>query len=198
MTHPLIRQIIDRDCHVSMSAKAVVRHVISKLKNGYETYRAMPKADRRKLIEDCLKVHQRNRQLFTTVMSGSTGPPKRIRAERPVPLPAKLSGKEVVRLMRKHRKSIAGLAFRLGSTQKRVREVRAGGLANALAVRDWLEAITGDDPGPIPERYRIRNHTEEAPCGFCGCPLYAGDDAYEYVGEVFCSVSCCRQSRGWK
>ena len=27
--------------------------------------------------------------------------------------------------------------------------------------------------------------------------LFVGDMAYEYVGEVFCSVTCCRKSRNW-
>lgn len=28
-------------------------------------------------------------------------------------------------------------------------------------------------------------------------PLYIGDPAFEYVGEMFCSTTCCRKSRGW-
>lgn len=48
--HPIIRQIIDRDCHVSWSNRRVIRHVISKLRNGFETYQTMPRDDRRELL----------------------------------------------------------------------------------------------------------------------------------------------------
>ena len=58
-------------------------------------------------------------------------------------------------------------------------------------------AITSEDPGPIPEKYCVHNRTEEGSCCFCGYPLYDGDPAYDYVGEMFCSVACCRKSRGW-
>ena len=111
--------------------------------------------------------------------------------------PTQLSGKEVIGLMRKHRVRIDALAFRLGTTQKRVRKIRRVGLQDALAIRDWTEAITGDDPGPIPNKYRLANSREATDCCFCGCPLISGDQAFEYVGEVFCSITCCRKSRGW-
>jgi hypothetical protein len=109
----------------------------------------------------------------------------------------RLTGQEVVALMRRHKKTIGGLAFIMGVSQKRIRHVRARGIDNPHAVRDWLEAITGEDPGPLPERYRIRRHIEEAFCDDCGCPLHVGDYAYEYAGAVYCSVTCCRSSRGW-
>ena len=50
--HPIVRQIIDRDCHVSASNRAVMRHVISKLREGYRTFRQLPKAERRQLLQD--------------------------------------------------------------------------------------------------------------------------------------------------
>ena len=68
----------------------------------------------------------------------------------------RLDGKQVVSLMRKHKKTIRGLSFAMGITQKRIRQVREKGLTDHLAIRDWLQAITGEDPGPIPERYRGR------------------------------------------
>ena len=89
------------------------------------------------------------------------------------------------------------LAFRLGTSQKRVRQIRDSGLTDVLAIRDWIQAITGIDPGPIPEKYRINKLQEEGSCCFCGYPLYVGDDAFDYVGEMFCSTSCARKSRGW-
>ena len=35
-------------------------------------------------------------------------------------------------------------------TQKRIRQVRAEGLIDPLSIRDWLEAITGEDLGQFP------------------------------------------------
>jgi len=54
-----------------------------------------------------------------------------------------LSGAEIKSLMRKHRKSIAGLAAAMNVSQVRVRYVRANGVKGALFVQDWLEAIQG-------------------------------------------------------
>lgn len=110
-------------------------------------------------------------------------------------LRTKLQGEELVRLMRRYHWSIRELAMQLGLTQRRIREARSAGLADPLAVRDWLQAITSMDVGPLPERYRICRRIEEADCGECGCPLQVGDQAYEYVGGIFCSVNCCRASR---
>lgn len=111
----------------------------------------------------------------------------------------RLDGKQVVSLMRKHKKTIRGLSFAMGITQKRIRQVREKGLTDHLAIRDWLQAITGEDPGPIPERYRIRGgRGEEGECCYCGFPLFSGDEAFEYVGSMYCSVTCCRCSRGWE
>lgn len=60
-----------------------------------------------------------------------------------------LDGFEISRLMRAHNVTIRGLSERMGITQKRIREVRGSGLDNRNAARDWIEAITGKDPGPI-------------------------------------------------
>ncbi len=61
----------------------------------------------------------------------------------------KLSGDEVVRLMRGHGVTIAQLAKRMGIPQTRVRMIREKGIVGAEFVRDWREAITGVDPGPL-------------------------------------------------
>jgi len=108
-----------------------------------------------------------------------------------------LSGVEVTKLMRRHRKTIGELSFRLGISKKRLRQVRDQGLSDPYAVRDWLEAIVGEDVGPLPTRYRIKHWTEESSCAQCGYPMDVGDHALEYLNEVFCSVTCCRGSRGW-
>ena len=81
--HPIIRQIIDRDCHVGMRKRLVVRHVISRLKGGYATFRALPAADRREFIRQCLEVHRENWELYYDVMSGDvSGRLRRRRAKR--------------------------------------------------------------------------------------------------------------------
>ncbi|HMP71428.1 MAG TPA: hypothetical protein PKA76_18920, partial [Pirellulaceae bacterium] len=185
--HPIIRQIIDRDCHVAESNLTVIRHVVSKLKHGYVTFKAMPKGDRREFILQCIRHHRQNLKIYVEVMSGFS---KTVGAVKVDEVVTTLSGKQVVQLMRKHKKTIESLAFRLGTSQKRVREAREAGLSDPLAVRDWMEAITGDDPGPLPERYRINHITEESNCNNCGYPMGVGDEAYGYVGDIFCSISC--------
>lgn len=194
--HPIVQQVIDRDCHVSMSNREVVRHVISKLRGGYHTFRAMKKHDRRRLIEDCLTRHRANWLLYASVMSGSAAK-GHCRANGYAAGPRSLTGADIIELMRTNRVSIAGLAFRLGTTERRVRHVRQHGLVNLLAVRDWMGAIRGGDPGSLPEKFRICHRSEEAECGFCGYPLFVDDEAFEYEGDVFCSIYCCRKGRGW-
>ena len=66
--HPIIRQIINRDCHVAWSNRTVIKHVISKLKHGRRTYRAMPREDRRRFIKQCIKQHRENWELYRAVM----------------------------------------------------------------------------------------------------------------------------------
>jgi hypothetical protein len=152
--------------------------------------------DRDRFVEDCVRHHRGNRREYVEVMSGFAKTPI---SERPtLPLRSTLSGADVVFLMRKHRMTIELFASKLGTTQKRVRKLRGIGIADPLTVRDWIQAITGTDPGPIPSRLRIQAKTEETECNFCGCPVLLGEETYEYVGQVFCSTSCCRKSRGWK
>ncbi len=68
--HPILRQIIDRDCHVSASNRRVIRHVVSRLTNGYATFRAMAPEHRRSLMRDCIAVHAENQGLYRAVMTG--------------------------------------------------------------------------------------------------------------------------------
>jgi len=68
--HPIIRQIIDRDCHVAESNRKVIRHVISKLRNGMQTFQAMPRDDRRELMQQCIERHRQNREMYAAVMGG--------------------------------------------------------------------------------------------------------------------------------
>lgn len=53
-----------------------------------------------------------------------------------------LTGPTIVRMMRKHRCTIRGLAASMRITQKRVRQVRAKGMHGWAGVWDWLETIT--------------------------------------------------------
>ena len=67
---PIVRQIIDRDCHVAISNRAVIRHVISKLRGEMQTFRAMPREERREWMRQCIARHQQNREQYVAVMGG--------------------------------------------------------------------------------------------------------------------------------
>lgn len=56
-----------------------------------------------------------------------------------------LSGKEVIRLMRKHKVTIRDLKSRFQITLKRIREVRAIGVVGFHA-EEWTFLITGSWP----------------------------------------------------
>ena len=64
----IIRMIIARDCHVGISNRQVIRHVISRLKNGYTTFSELSREDRRYLMEECIKEHKENQELYDFVM----------------------------------------------------------------------------------------------------------------------------------
>jgi transcriptional regulator with XRE-family HTH domain len=64
-----------------------------------------------------------------------------------------MEGKEVKRLMRKNRVTIRELSQRMGITMKRIRQIRNGvGLEGRELMRDWVEGITGTDPGQLLRR----------------------------------------------
>ena len=66
----IISMIVDRDCHVSMTNREVIYHVVSRLRKGRDTFWSMPKKDRRRLMKECIKVHNANRKLYGMVVSG--------------------------------------------------------------------------------------------------------------------------------
>jgi hypothetical protein len=72
--HPVVAQIINRDCHVGSSYPKVIRHVVSKLRHGPKAFRAMPKDDRRLLMRQCIQQHRENRELYQAVMYPSYKP----------------------------------------------------------------------------------------------------------------------------
>ena len=60
-----------------------------------------------------------------------------------------IDGNYIKRLMRINHVTIRGLAARMDIAIKRVRHVRQYGLAEPHVIRDWIEAVTGRDPGTI-------------------------------------------------
>lgn len=74
VVHPIIRQIIDRDCHVGASYRTVIRHVVSKLHGGLIAFRGMPRTDRHLLMQQCIQQHRANRELYLAVMYTSYKP----------------------------------------------------------------------------------------------------------------------------
>lgn len=70
--HAIVKQIIDRDCHVGVSHRAVIRHVISKLRHGYQTFREISAEDRKELLRQCVERHRENREEYIAVMHPSS------------------------------------------------------------------------------------------------------------------------------
>ena len=64
--------------------------------------------------------------------------------------PWRLSGRDLRTLMRRHRVTIRALAQRLEIPMTRVRYRRLHGIDDWNVLRDWVEAITGADPGAVP------------------------------------------------
>ena len=62
---------------------------------------------------------------------------------------AGFTGAVVCGLMRMFRRTIRDLSKDMGITMKRIREVRSEGLSDRMAIRDWIEGITGVDPGEV-------------------------------------------------
>jgi hypothetical protein len=68
--HPIIRLIVDRDCHVGMPYRGVIRHVASRLQGGWPAFKALPREKRRVFIVQCCAVHHANRLLYEIVTRG--------------------------------------------------------------------------------------------------------------------------------
>lgn len=64
----IISMIIDRDCHVSWSNRRVIKHVISRLRNGYRTFATMQRAERRRFMQECIRIHHANQKEYRFVM----------------------------------------------------------------------------------------------------------------------------------
>lgn len=61
----MISMIVGR-CHVADSNLSVIRYVLSRMNPG--SFRKAPRRQRRKLLRDVIREHQRNRQLYRRVM----------------------------------------------------------------------------------------------------------------------------------
>jgi hypothetical protein len=85
-----------------------------------------------------------------------------------------MTGKQITTLMRKNHMTIRGLAKTTGFTMKRIREVRSAGLACPYAVRDWVEAITGTDPGASAEWLAKRDGYSDRPVAQVDRRLFQG------------------------
>ena len=60
-----------------------------------------------------------------------------------------MTGKELSSLMRKNGVTIREMKRRTGFTLKLIREYRESGIPSKSAARDWIQAITGTDPGEL-------------------------------------------------
>ena len=56
--------------HVSATNRQVIRHVISRLKNGYQKWRTIPVARRKQMMRSIIRTHQDNREIYNYVMKG--------------------------------------------------------------------------------------------------------------------------------
>ena len=65
----MIRQIVDR-CHVGESNRAVIKYVISRLKQKYKTWATMPRGDRKTMMREIIRIHRTNRSLYNDAMGG--------------------------------------------------------------------------------------------------------------------------------
>lgn len=186
--HPIIRQIIDRDCHVATSSREVVQHVISRLKSGNATFQAMSAGDRSLFVEQCVTHHRANFTQYVEVMSGFT----RTTKDSQLWLATSLSGKELITVMRKNRVTIRELSERMSIPMKTIRARRETGIDDPHVLRDWIQAITGRDPGPQP---RVFKSDEDLACGFCSYQIAIGETHFLLAHDAFCSLTCCRLSR---
>jgi hypothetical protein len=64
--------------------------------------------------------------------------------------PWSLNGRDLRTLMRRHRVTIRMLAQRMDIPMTRIRLCRTHGLTDWNIIRDWVEAMTGVDPGAVP------------------------------------------------
>ncbi len=67
----IVERIVDRDCHVSESNRAVIRHVASKIRGGVPGFLKLPRETRREVMQAAIARHALNGGLYDAVMRGS-------------------------------------------------------------------------------------------------------------------------------
>ena len=72
--------------------------------------------------------------------------------------PWSLSGRDIRTLMRRYHVTIRALAQRMDIPMTRVRYRRLHGIEEWNVIRDWVEAITGVDPGAVPHPIHNGGH----------------------------------------
>ena len=82
---------------------------------------------------------------------------------RRVTPPWSLSGRDLRTLMRRHRVTIRMLAQRMDIPMTRIRACRTHGLTDWNVMRDWVEAMTGVDPGAVPHPMSRQAPVESPP-----------------------------------
>lgn len=65
----MIKRMVDR-CHIGDSYETVIRYVISRMVNKFETYRAMSTKDKAMVIEAIIDGHKQNREEYAWIMGG--------------------------------------------------------------------------------------------------------------------------------
>ncbi len=68
----MISMLVGR-CHVGERDSAVLRYVVSRLKDGKQTWRGISRERRREIVGEVVREHRENRQLYVDVMSGRIG-----------------------------------------------------------------------------------------------------------------------------
>lgn len=65
----IVRTIVGRR-HVGESNRSVIRYFVSRLKRGYRTWHALPRAERKQWLRWIIQAHTENRGLYNYVMNG--------------------------------------------------------------------------------------------------------------------------------
>ena len=89
-------------------------------------------------------------RLFRRDLSREERKPRALIIEQfELPDTGRLDGADVRRLMRVNKVTIRELAKRMQITMKRIRQIREIGLRDKPTIRDWVQSITGEDPGEL-------------------------------------------------
>lgn len=76
---------------------------------------------------------------------------------------AVMTSGQVRGLMLRHHKTVKAVASKMKVPEDRVREARARGVAGAAVIRDWVQGITGKDPGRLTTGRELLAAAKNAP-----------------------------------